>query len=115
MKIWTYRRPFWVQGCAFTVLIVSGFTGWRSRLMLGPQELAVDETVLMGAALDFRNHKLSHTLPDGSKLDVEVGYLNWFNTGIRGIYQQRAGVRKPSGTRYPLSPLYAQGNSGQPK
>lgn len=85
MKIWTYRRPFWVQGCAFTVLIVSGFTGWRSRLMLGPQELAVDETVLMGAALDFRNHKLSHTLPDGSKLDVEVGYLNWFNTGIRAF------------------------------
>ncbi|MBJ7419854.1 MAG: septation protein IspZ [Rhodoferax sp.] len=83
MNIWTYRRPFSVQGYAFNVLIEAGFTGWRSRLMLGLQELVIDQTVLLGAALDCRNHRLCHTLPDGSMLEVEIGYLNWFNTGIR--------------------------------
>jgi intracellular septation protein A len=51
--------------------------------MIGHQELVRDETILLGAAFDFRNHRLCHTLQDGSKLEVEIGYLNWFNTGIR--------------------------------
>ena len=83
MNIWTYRRPFSAQGENFIVLIEAGFTGWRSRLMIGHQEFVRDETILLGAALDYRNHRLCHTLPDGSQLEVEIGYLNWFNTGIR--------------------------------
>lgn len=51
--------------------------------MIGHQELVRDETILLGAAFDCRNHRLCHTLPDGSQLEVEIGYLNWFNTGIR--------------------------------
>jgi intracellular septation protein A len=51
--------------------------------MIGHQELVRDETILLGAAFDFRNHRLCHTLQDGSKLEVEIGYLNWYNTGIR--------------------------------
>jgi intracellular septation protein A len=83
MNIWTYRRPFSAQGEVFIVQIEAGITGWRSRLMIGHQELVRDETILLGAAFDCRNHRLCHTLPDGSKLEVEIGYLNWFNTGIR--------------------------------
>ena len=83
MNIWTYRRAFSAQGEAFIVQIEAGIAGWRSRLMIGHQELVRDETILLGAAFDFRNHRLCHTLPDGSKLEVEIGYLNWFNTGIR--------------------------------
>jgi intracellular septation protein A len=82
MNVWTYRRPFSVQGEAFTVLIETGFKGWRSRLMRGPQELARDETAVMGAALDYRNHRLKQELPDGAQLEVETGYINWWNTGI---------------------------------
>jgi intracellular septation protein A len=82
MNVWTYRRPFSVQGEAFTVLIETGFKGWRSRLMRGPQELARDETAVMGAALDYRNHRLKQVLPDGAQLEVETGYINWWNTGI---------------------------------
>jgi len=82
MNVWTYRRPFTVQGEAFTVLIETGFTSWRSRLMRGPQELARDETAVTGAALDHRNHRLRHTLPDGSQLEVETGAISWWNTGI---------------------------------
>ena len=83
MNIWTYRRAFSAQGEAFIVQIEAGITGWRSRLMIGHLELVRDETILLGAAFDCRNHRLCHTLPDGSKLEVEIGYLNWFNTGIR--------------------------------
>ena len=83
MNIWTYRRAFSAQGEAFIVQIEAGITGWRSRLMIGHQELVRDETILLGAAFDCRNHRLCHTLPDGSKHEVEIGYLNWFNTGIR--------------------------------
>jgi len=83
MNVWTYRRPFSAQGEVFIVQIEAGIAGWRSRLMIGHQELVRDETILLGAAFDFRNHRLCHTLQDGSKLEVEIGYLNWFNTGIR--------------------------------
>ena len=82
MNVWTYRRPFTVQGEAFTVLIETGFKSWRSRLMRGPQELARDETVVLGADLDYRNHRLRQVLPDGAHLEVETGYINWWNTGI---------------------------------
>jgi intracellular septation protein A len=83
MNIWTYRRPFSVQGFAFDVLIDAGFSRLRSRLMLGFKELISDETVLLGAAFECRNHILCHILPDGSKLEVEIGFINWFNAGIR--------------------------------
>lgn len=82
MNVWTYRRPFSVQGEAFTVLIETGFKSWRSRLMRGTQELARDETAVMGAALDYRNHRLRHILSDGSQLEVETGYISWWSTGI---------------------------------
>ena len=82
MNVWTYRRPFTVQGEAFTVLIETGFKSWRSRLMHGPQELTRDETTILGASLDYRNHRLRQVLPSGAQLEVETGYINWWNTGI---------------------------------
>ena len=82
MNVWTYRRPFSVQGEAFTVLIETGFKSWRSRLMRRAQELVRDETAVIGASLDYRNHRLRHVLPDGAQLEVETGYINWWNTGI---------------------------------
>ena len=82
MNVWTYRRPFSVQGETFTVLIETGFKSWRSRLMRGAQELARDETAVLGAGVDYRNHRLRHTLPDGAQLEVETGYVSLWNTGI---------------------------------
>jgi intracellular septation protein A len=82
MNVWTYRRPFSVQGEAFTVLIETGFTSWRSRLIRGAQELARDETRVIGASLDYRNHRLRLALPDGAQLEVETGYVSWWSAGI---------------------------------
>ena len=76
MNVWTYRRPFTVQGEAFTVLIETGFKSWRSRLMRGPQELTRDETTILGASLDYRNHRLRQVLPDGAQLEVCLLYTS---------------------------------------
>ncbi|MFM8768223.1 MAG: hypothetical protein ACKOD9_10815 [Rubrivivax sp.] len=82
MTLWTYRRSFTCRGEAYTVLIETGFKSWRSRLMRGAQELARDETLVIGAALDYRNHRLRRALPDGAQLEVETGYISWWSTGI---------------------------------
>ena len=82
MTVWTYRRPFSVQGEAFTVLIEMGLKGWRSRLMRGAEELSRDENDVIGACADYRNHRLRHVLPCGAQLEVETGPINWWSAGI---------------------------------
>lgn len=69
MVVWTYRRPFILRGEAYTVRIDAGFTGLRSRLMLGTRELARDESAVVGPAAKIRNHRLHHTLADGAQLE----------------------------------------------
>ena len=32
--------------------------------------------------MDYRNHRLRQVLPDGAQLEVETGYINWWNAGI---------------------------------
>jgi len=82
MNLWTYRRAFTLQGEAYTVLIEIGLSSWRSRLMRGVQELARDTTAEAGFSMDFRNHRMRHTLADGSQMEVETGYISLWNTGI---------------------------------
>ena len=59
-----------------------GLTDWHTRLVLDGRELAGDHTHLLGAQVDYRNHHVTHTLPDGSVLEVESGWVNWFTVGI---------------------------------
>ena len=82
MNLWTYRRPFTVQGEDFVVRVETGFTRLRSRLMQGQQELARDETTVSPGAAEYRNHLLRHTLRDGSALEVESGFVSWWSAGI---------------------------------
>jgi intracellular septation protein A len=82
MTVWTYRRPFTVRGEAFIVLTEVGLKGWRSRLMRGREELARDESVVMGACADYRKHRLLHVLSCGAQLEVETGPINWWSAGI---------------------------------
>lgn len=82
MSLWTYRRPFTVEGEAFTVLVETGFKSLRSRLLRGQQELARDETQIALGEVDYRNHVLRHTLAGGSRLEVESGYVSLWSAGI---------------------------------
>ena len=112
MNLWTYRRPFTVQGQAYTVLIEIGLSSWRSRLMRGAQELARDTTAEAGFSMDFRNHRLCHTLADGSPMEVETGYISLWTTGIAvRVDGQLVHESHPGRTiRWPL--LKAQGPTG---
>ena len=79
---WTYRRPFTVKGVAFEVKIGAALPDWHTRLLQDGRELARDRTHYMGAQADYRNHRVVHSLPDGSVLEVESGWVNWFTVGI---------------------------------
>jgi intracellular septation protein A len=82
MNLWTYRRPFTLQGEAFVVKTEAGFTGFRTRLMQGNAVLGQDETATLGEKVDYRNHLIRVTRADGSVLEVECGYIGWWTVGI---------------------------------
>jgi intracellular septation protein A len=80
--LWLYKRPFRigvVHEC--WLLVESRMSGLTSRLIVDGEEVATDFTPGTGAE-SVRNHQLRHTLPDGRKLEVEAGYINWYNVGI---------------------------------
>lgn len=82
MTLWTYHRPFTVDGQAFLVRIHIGMTQIRSVLLRDGQVLAQDSTLIAGAEADYRNHLLRTVLPDGAALEVEAGYVSWWTTAI---------------------------------
>lgn len=82
VNTWTYRRPFTIQGVDFVVRFETGLIRLRSRLLRGPDEVARDETKMLGLDTDYRNHHLRTTLPNGDVVDVESGYVSWWSAGI---------------------------------
>lgn len=78
---YTYRRLFAVPGHAGELLLRSGMGGNFSELLIDGQIAARDFTPASGPE-GARNHRLAATLPDGRRLEVEAGYINWINIGI---------------------------------
>jgi intracellular septation protein A len=81
-RLWTYKRPFSIgvqHEC--WVLVESRMTGNTSRLIVDGEEVASDFTPNTGSEA-VRNHRLAHRLPDGRALEVEAGWINWYNIGI---------------------------------
>jgi intracellular septation protein A len=81
MKLATYRRLFRLGDLAFEVRCESRMSGLHSELLLGAAKLAEDHTPATGVEA-IRNHRLSASLPDGTCLEVELGYINWLTVGI---------------------------------
>jgi intracellular septation protein A len=81
-RFWLYKRPFRI-GLKHDswVLVESRMSGLFSRLIVDGEEVANDFTPAVGAEA-VRNHRLAAVLPGGSRLDVEAGYINWYNIGI---------------------------------
>jgi intracellular septation protein A len=81
-RLWLYKRPFSIgvvhEGW---VLVESRMSGLTSRLVFNGEEVASDFTPAVGEEA-VRNHRLRHRLPDGRVLEVEAGYINWYNIGI---------------------------------
>lgn len=81
-RLWLYKRPFHLgvsHECM--VLVESRMSGLTSHLFVDGTLVAEDFTPAAGPEA-IRNHRLAATLPDGRSLEVEAGYINWYNVGI---------------------------------
>ena len=79
---WKYpKRRFAVDGLEFSVGCWAQTDGLHSSLSMLDVEQAHDRTPLMGPNA-VRNHRLAATLPDGRALEVELGYIGNWATGI---------------------------------
>lgn len=81
-RLWLYKRPFSI-GVAHDcwVLVESRMSGLSSKLIVDGEEVACDHTPTTGPEA-IRNHCLATSLPDGRRLEVEAGCVNWYNVGI---------------------------------
>lgn len=79
---WKYpTRHFAVDGLSFTVSSKARGDGLHSSLSMLGVEQARDETPVFGPD-SVRNHHLGAYLPDGRVLEVELGYMGMWTTGI---------------------------------
>lgn len=79
---WRYpTRRFSVDGLEFRVSSRARSDGLHSALSLKGMDQAVDHTPILGPE-SIRNHLLRLTLPDGRLLEVELGYMGLWTTGI---------------------------------
>ncbi len=103
-RLWTYRRPFLVDGLPAEVVVRSAFNGLHSELRLDGRTADRDWTPAAGQAAT-RNHRLRAPLPDGRGLDVEMGYVNWLTVGIAARVEGRPVHESHPGRRlaYPAS------------
>jgi intracellular septation protein A len=82
MTWWRYKtRRFSVDGLQFTVGSSANTDGLCSTLSMLAVEQANDFTPMFGEEA-IRNHHLACDLPDGRRLEVELGYIGSWATGI---------------------------------
>ena len=81
LTMWRYRRRFKLAGQSGRVTLRSRTDGLFSTLELEGWPVAEDWTPAIGPGA-IRNHLLETTLPDGSALAVEAGYISSLNVGI---------------------------------
>jgi intracellular septation protein A len=82
LAIAKYRRRFSAGEIACQVVVTARTSGLESILFFGDEPVARDKTPAVGPDA-IRNHRLSATLPDGSRIEVDAGYVSWVNVGIR--------------------------------
>ena len=78
---WYPKRQFTVDGHPFVATCTARTDGLHSALSLRDVTMAVDATPLFGPDA-VRNHRLATTFPDGRQLEVDLGYIGIWTTGI---------------------------------
>jgi intracellular septation protein A len=79
---WRYpKRRFVVAGVECVARSWAETDGLHSSLSIAGVEMATDHTPLLGPDA-VRNHQLNGALPDGRALDVELGGIGSWTTGI---------------------------------
>ncbi|MGL4232543.1 MAG: septation protein IspZ [Casimicrobium sp.] len=98
MKLWTYTRPFSVEGINGVVKTAVTLKDMSSTLYIDDRAVSQDTFTAAGARV-FRNNHLTYALPDGRRLDVEAGYVGWWKTQIavriddRLVYESKPGAK----------------------
>jgi intracellular septation protein A len=82
MKLWTYRHSFAVERISGKVQTVAALSAITTTLLIDGVEVGIDRFETRSAPV-LRNNLVKHVLSDGRLLEVECGYLNWWNMGIR--------------------------------
>lgn len=84
---WRYpTRRFDVHGRRIEITTLARTDGLLSRLRVDGRDVASDRTPLTGVEA-VRNHSLEACLPDGRLLEIEVGYVSLWTTGVRATSQ----------------------------
>ena len=79
---WRYpTRRFLVDGLSFSVSSHARSNGLHSSLFMLGVEQCADETPIFGPE-SIRNHVLRCNLPDGRVLEVDLGYMGLWTTGV---------------------------------
>lgn len=129
---WRYpKRRFSVAGVECVTRNWAEGSGLHSALSIAGVEMAVDCTPIYGPEA-VRNHQLRGMLPDGRALDVELGYIGVWTTGIIArvdgqiVYEShpgktpaypekyRADVTKHNSFKEAVRDGYKEGRGGQP-
>ncbi len=93
---WYPTRRFDVEGHPFVVSCIARTDGLHTALRLRDVTMATDATPLFGPDA-VRNHRLPTAFPDGRVLEVELGYIGIWTTGIvarlagRVVYESHPG------------------------
>ena len=81
LTLWRYNRPFIIEGQNCRVTLRSRTNGLFSDLFIDDALVASDMTPAVGPEA-VRNHQLFRTLQDGSRIEVEAGFISMLNTAI---------------------------------
>ncbi len=98
MKLWTYKRPFVVDGVRGEMRTVVTATQMNSTLLIDDKPVGEDSFAFVGAPA-LRNNRVETVLPDGRRIEVESGYVGWWVTQIavrldgRLCYESKPGAK----------------------
>ena len=114
---WYPRHRFTVEGHPFVVAADGRSNGLHSRLLLRDVVMATDATPFLGEEA-IRNHRLTTAFPDGRVLDVDLGYVGVWTTGVvvrlagRIVYASHPGRTPEFPEKYRQQTIDAGRNGG---
>lgn len=112
MKLWTYRRPFELEGHFFRVETVVTFKKLTSRLFEGDRVLAELTTDYWTPEGMSQTHVLQYACPKLGTIVVDAGYVSLWSVGVRVHLNDRIAYESHPGKQI-MSPAQASGSSSK--
>lgn len=112
MNLWTYRRPFVVDGRQFRIETAITFKTMTSRLFERDRLLTEASTEYWTPEGMSRIHRLKTDLGDRGMLQVEAGYINLWSVGIR-VYLSNELIHESHPGKTPMAPAMVSSSSSK--